>query len=399
MNVVLAPEMTSTADFQRVIGHYKGDSPGATVVAIGGMHGNEPSGVQALQAVFERLEKEKPKFKGEFLALAGNLRALRERKRFISHDLNRMWLLRPDMQGLGKIPEGYEQTEMNALQKIIDKTIAARKGPVVFMDLHTTSAESPPFLLIGDTLRNRRFVSNLKLPVILGLEEQLNGPLLSFLNTQGHISFGFEAGQHDAPVSVENHASLIWLILERAGCIRKADLPDYDANLNWLASQTDDDLKGFFEVRHRYGIHEGEEFEMRPGYHNFQEIEEDETLANNERGRIPARESGRIFMPKYQAQGDDGFFIVRKIAPFWLKVSSVLRKARIYKILPFLPGIRRHPEHPGSLIINVRIIRWFGPQVLHLLGYRRRSRIGKRLHFIKRRYDLRGPAPIDDFPR
>ncbi|MEM0997075.1 MAG: succinylglutamate desuccinylase/aspartoacylase family protein [Bacteroidota bacterium] len=388
---------SATRAFPRVIGHLKADAPGPTLVAIGGMHGNEPSGVYALQRLVDRLERESLLQKGEFIALTGNIRALENGQRFIDTDLNRMWKFRPDLRGLAEVPEVYEAGEMEELQDHVDRAIEQRRGPLVFLDLHTTSAPSPPFILIGDTLRNRRFVQNLNLPVILGLEEQLNGPFLSYLNTKGHISMGFEAGQHEDEVSVENHYSLLLLILVQTGLLGAKDLPDLAANRKRLAGQTTAALKNFFEVRFRKPVHEGERFRMKPGYRNFQPIQKDEALAHNQNGEVHAKERGRIFMPLYQEQGDDGFFIIRRIAPFWLGFSVFLRYLRAHRALPILPGIRRVPGKDGLLIIHTNIVRWFGAQVLHLLGYRRRSHHEGKLLFIKREFDLHGPTSIDKF--
>ncbi|HHG83116.1 MAG TPA: hypothetical protein ENJ82_00075 [Bacteroidetes bacterium] len=392
-------EKIETSEYKRVIGRIRGQEAGPTVLAIGGMHGNEPSGVLALQQIISRLEVHKSHFKGEFIALTGNIRALEMGRRFIDQDLNRMWKLQSDLATLAATPDCYEAKEMQELQTIVDEAIATRRGPLVFLDLHTTSAESPPFLLIGDTMRNRRFVRDLQLPVILGLEEQLNGPFLSYLNTLGHISMAFEAGQHDADVSIENHFSLLWLIFVKAGCLNAEDIPDFAANREWIASCTDSALKNFFEVRHRQVIREDEHFKMLPGYHNFQEIKAFEFLANNRHGKVRSPEKGRIFMPLYQEQGDDGFFVVRPIAKFWLRVSAIMRMLGIDKLLPWLPGFRQNPQQPGMLEVNSRIVRWFGPQILHLLGYRRRSRRLGKLLFIKRRFDRKGPLPIDKFPK
>jgi predicted deacylase len=387
-----------TADeYPRVIGRMRAQAPGPTVISIGGMHGNEPSGVIALRQLVERMEKEQLLRSGEFIALTGNIGALQEGKRYIDRDLNRMWKFNQDYTELAPVAHCYEAKEMAALNSVINQAIEERRGPLIFLDLHTTSAISPPFVLIGDTLRNRKFVRNLGLPVILGLEEQLNGPFLSYLNTLGHISIGFEAGQHNDPVSVDNHYSLLMLVLAKAGLISARDIKDYDVNHSWLDSQTDKELKTFFEVRYRKSVHEGEGFKMEPGYHNFQPIVNREVLAHNDGGKIRAREKGRIFMPLYQSQGDDGFFIVRKIPPFWLRVSAILRRLKTQHVMRLLPGISRYERDSDMLVVNTRVVRWFGTQFLHLMGYRKRSHHDGKLLFIKREYDLKGPESVDEF--
>src|SRR5574338_626079 len=80
---------------QRIIGSYIGDREGPLLICIGGIHGNEPAGIKAIEEVMQWLEIEKLNFpnfnyKGSFLGLRGNLEAIRQKKRFIDRDLNRM---------------------------------------------------------------------------------------------------------------------------------------------------------------------------------------------------------------------------------------------------------------------------------------------------------------------
>jgi len=84
-------------------------------------------------------------------------------------------------------------------------------------------------------------------------------------------------------------------------------------------------------------------------------------------------EAGRILMPLYQEQGEDGFFIVRSFHPVWLRVSSMLRHLHFDHIVHWLPGARRHPDRPGSLVANKLVARWYALEVLHLLGYRKQA--------------------------
>lgn len=381
---------TRAIDTDRIIGQYKGKEAGPLVLSIGGMHGNESSGVKALQQVLSTLQKNKPDFKGEIIGLAGNLKALSNGVRFIDRDLNRMWLHEGYDGDLQDLPYSAELEEYNEISRIYQNSLKERQGPAIFIDLHTTSSKSAPFVLIGDTLRNRGFVQNFPLPVILGLEEELDGPLLSHINQLGHISFGFEAGQHDDPRSVDNHIALLWLSLVQAGCIDKKDVPDYQGHFDLLSKQTTG-LQRFFEVRYRYGIHENEGFSMDPGYTNFQEIGKEEKIAKNNHRQIKSPEKGLIFMPLYQAQGDDGFFVIRPIQKFWLKLSVFLRKIGLPRLLVALPGIRRHPSHKHVLILNKKIARFFGVEIFHLLGYRKKKMQGKKLVMIRRKWDLREP--------
>lgn len=388
-------ERPASMRVNRILGHFKGDLPGPTMVVVGGMHGNEPSGVQALQTLLTELEGFEDRFSGELLALGGNLRALEEGKRFIDYDLNRMWKMAEDMRSLGTIPESYEKKEMKELHELVEKISDERKGPLVFLDLHTTSSESSPFLLCGDTLRNRDFITGVPVPKILGLDEQLNGPFLSYVNAQGHISIVFEAGQHDSPESYKNHLALLRVMLVRAGCLEKDVLCSHELNLNRLEAQAGKELQGFYEVRHRYGIRSAEDFKMKPGYYNFRKVEDQELLAKYRSFPVYAPLAGRIFMPLYQQQGDDGFFIVRQIPKRRIRRSAFLRRIGFHHLLPIFPGVRRHAQYENMLLVNPRSFRRWGPSMLYVLGYRRMSRESGKLIFVKRPFDLKGPRPTD----
>ena len=82
---------------ERVIGQYTGEVKGPLLIVLGGMHGNEPAGVKAIDLLFKMLEVEpitNPEFKfhGKIIGIRGNLRALEEGKRFIVKDINRQWI-------------------------------------------------------------------------------------------------------------------------------------------------------------------------------------------------------------------------------------------------------------------------------------------------------------------
>src|SRR5262249_26107068 len=151
--------------------------------------------------------------RGEVVLLRGNTRALKRKVRYIDADLNRQWtadnvrmseLVNRDRS---KISEFLEQKE---LIKAIKEAVGRARGDVYFVDLHTTSAKGQPFATVGDTLRNRNFALSFPVTIVMGLEEQIDGTLLEYLNNLGAITMGFEAGQHDAITSVEHGEALIW---------------------------------------------------------------------------------------------------------------------------------------------------------------------------------------------
>jgi succinylglutamate desuccinylase len=373
--------------FQRELGTYGGQTAGPLVICIGGIHGNEPAGALALQRVLRRLHDAAPPFKGEIVAFAGNLRALNRGSRYLSRDLNRMWrperleLLKAQAGEVAAAPEELEQCELLA---VIWSALSRKRGDVIFLDLHTTSSDGAPFAIISDTLINRHLAMRLGVPIILGLEESLDGTLLNYINELGYAAVGFEAGQHQALSSVENHEAAIWLTMIEAGCLAPEYAPDLLA-LRQKLMRASRGLPPVLELRYRHGIQEADEFVMEPGYANFQPVEKAQALAKDRSGEVRAPESGLLFMPLYQRQGEDGFFLVREVKLFWLKVSAWMRQRKLDRILPWLPGVYPLPDNQSALVIDTRVARWFVIEICHLLGFRKHSQEQGRLIVSRRR--------------
>ena len=111
---------------------------------------------------------------------------------------------------------------------------------------------------------------------------------------------------------------------------------------------------------------------MQPGYTNFQLIKKGELLAKSNGEQVFAKYSSRIFMPLYQSQGNDGFFGIRTLYPFVLKISELCRKWKLDRILPYLPGVKWSNSKRDSLILDKRYAKFLAKELMHLLGYRSR---------------------------
>lgn len=378
---------------QHFIEAVKGRAPGPTLIVVGSLHGNEPAGVRAVRRVSAELRRRKPPLRGEVVLLAGNTRALRRRVRYIDADLNRHWT----PENISAVKSGNPFTEAESedaeLRELLDEFwLAAQRarGELYFLDLHTTSAEGRPFATLGDTLRNRRFALNFPATIVLGLEEQLEGTMLEYVNNLGAVTMGFEAGQHDAASSVDHHEAVIWIALVAAGLLRREDVPELERARSLLERAAGGTR--FVEVRHRHPITPDDEFSMRPGFENFQPVRRGQTLAQDRRGQIRAREAGLIVLPLYQKLGDDGFFLGREVKPFWLKVSAALRRLRVGDCVRLLPGVRRRSKDGHAFVVNTRIARLVPLQIFHLLGFRKLCWSDDVLEVSRRRYDLAGPT-------
>ncbi len=379
-----------TVENSHLIAEFIGDPAGPTLMAFGSVHGNEAAGSAALERVAEALNSGSHEICGRVYLFRGNTRALAAGVRFIDSDLNRHWtgpnVVRnlPDTALPPQLSEDREQAE---LLRDINHILASARDEVYAIDLHSTSAEGVPFATVGDTMRNRTFAQKFPVTVLLGIEEQLEGTLLEYLNNLGVVTLGYEGGQHYAESTVAVQEALTWRAMVNAGIVPEAEhLKRFDRVLLNATKRPK-----IFEVRYRHAITPEDEFEMLPGFSNFDPIDRGLHLAGDKRGMVVASEKGVILMPLYQKLGEDGFFIGREISPFWIWLSGVLRRMRIGGMVYLLPGVRRSGNDRDTLEVDTRIARFFPLQLFHLLGFRKLRWRENKLVVSRRKHDISGP--------
>ncbi len=347
------------------------------LVAVGGLHGNEPAGTHALVRVVEQLQDGVALVRGDVLALAGNLKALNAGKRFLDEDLNRRFSSRP---ANADVAEDRERTE---LLDALDDAFAKARGPAVLLDLHTTSGKGAPFGVFADTMMSRNFARRFPVPLVLGLEEQLAGTLVDFVGLKGHVAVGFEGGQHDDPKSIDQLAAIVWLALAYLGIVERSVSAE-----RRILERVAKDAPRILQVSYRHQVAPSDGFLMLPGFSSFQLIEEGQVIAEDVRGDVAPPEGGYLLMPLYQKQGDDGFFVVQKVSVFWLWLSALLRYARAGRIAHWLPGIDRVDGEEHRVLVYRRVARWYSLEFLHLLGFRRREERDDVVLMERRAHDL-----------
>jgi succinylglutamate desuccinylase len=309
----------------REIGRIVSEAPGATLIAVGGIHGNEHAGLHAARRVLGRLGRGDVAFTGEMVALAGNVGALGARRRFLDHDLNRVWsdaqVAAVEADGargaasVGGEAQGAtaEDREQRELLAAIRAAIARARGRVVLVDLHSTSAAGVPFVACGTGAEQRAFIADLPLPVIVGLEEKVDGALSAYWNAHGCTAFTVEGGQHDDPATIDNLSAVLLLVLEAAGMVAKDALPEASAGRGLLDGRRGD-LPRMMEVVSRFAITPDQGFTMMPGFRNLDFARRSQLLARDKNGEIRANSDGLVILPLYQGQGNDGFFWGRELA-------------------------------------------------------------------------------------
>lgn len=358
----------------RLIGHVQGLKKGPTIFFFGGIHGNEKAGLIAIEKIFEQLGPMTPDLRGNLFGIKGNIPALVQDKRFLKEDLNRMWTEKSIASILSK-QEGertVEEKELFKIYQLVFELLDQYAPPYYFIDFHTTSSKTLPFITINDALINRNFAKLFPLPIILGIEEFLEGPLLSYMNEKGYVSLGFESGQHNEASAISNAIAFIWLVLVNAGVLETKNDHFHKPHFEQLSNAARDNHK-IYEVEKRFALAKNDHFKMLPGFESFQRVPKGTVLGVLNEKEITTKKNVILFMPLYQKQGAEGFFTIRTLPKWVLKLSEFLRRINGEALLVALPGIKWSDSGKENLLVNLKIARFYAKSIFHLLGYRNRK--------------------------
>jgi len=309
----------------RVIGSFEGKEKGTLLIVFGGMHGNEPAGYKAIDLMIKMIEVEpitNPNFvfRGKILGLIGNLKAKQQGVRFLEEDLNRCWY----DEKIEKINNsdynqlGAEEQEIKELLQIIHDEIREYKPDNIFvLDLHTTSSKGGIFTIVPDNLTTVKKAIQLNAPVILGLLKGVKGTSTEYFSKGianiPTVALTFESGNHNDVLSVNRAIAALTNLMTITGNFDKKHVENRH---NKLLEEFSKGLPKLSKLLYKHRITENDEFRMKPGYNNFQKISKGEVLAEDKNGEIISQYDGRILMPLYQKQGQEGFFIIEEIKDF-----------------------------------------------------------------------------------
>ena len=306
----------------RVICKYRGTNPGPLLIVFGGMHGNEPAGIKAIEMMASMLKVEpitNPDFEynGTFLGMIGNMQAYQKNQRFIKKDLNRSFT-KENIEIVENTPESElkdELLEIKQILKAVRETInEVKPEKVVVLDLHTTSSYGGIFTITTDDPESLRIAVELHAPVIKGMLNGIKGTTLHYFTKE---NFGidmtpvtFESGQHDENLSINRAIAAITNCMRTIGSVS----PEHVENQHdTLLIEHSRNLPKVSELISKHSIIEGDNFTMNPNYKNFQKIQSGEIIAKDKKGPIEAPEDALLLMPLYQSQGEDGFFLIKKL--------------------------------------------------------------------------------------
>jgi succinylglutamate desuccinylase len=292
-------------NYERIIGNYHSSNKN-TIIFIAGVHGNEKSGVIALQRFFEDVKKLKIKIEGTIIGLIGNLNALKQNKRYINADMNRLWKTKtPNSKN-----NNSEENEIIIVKRLINKIVSLKKKKnICIIDLHNTSSAHGVFTIVNNDTE-KKLASHLAIPVINKLLKKIKGSLAEYYHSKGLTSIVFEGGAIGDPAAINNHEAGIWKILEAKKMIQSDSAPN-KVRLNMKKMRDfSHQINGHYVVKYIHKIKANDDFLMNPNMQNFEKVKKMDIIAHDKNGPITAPYDGHLLMPLYQEQGTEGFYII-----------------------------------------------------------------------------------------
>ncbi len=297
----------------RIDGVSNGAGKGPLLICVGGVHGNEPGGVHALQRVTKKIREqgELCSLAGTLLALRGNCVALANKKRFLDVDLNRAWAVEDLERVRTQDPDfdGATDREVRELLSVIEK--ARLEGrPLGLLDLHSTSGGGPPFSVVLSDKPSEKLAARIGVPCVHGLNEAIQGTLTSWFSGAVGPSIVVEGGESRTEETIRHLEAAVWSSLAVAGLLPE-DHP-FVKLARQLLSQATEEMPEHVSVCHREPIKAMHFHMASPGnrrYKSFDYVHQGQHLADNKKGPVVAQKDGFLIMPLYQNKGNDGFFL------------------------------------------------------------------------------------------
>lgn len=349
---------------KRLIGSIEQNPNLPTIIFFCCIHGNENAGYKALQSFFEHINDFSEQIQGNIYGIFGNQEAYLHKYRFIDKDLNRIWT-KSHLEESGRKENISEYYDLRDIYNVLYDILNRSKSKVYCIDLHTTSGPTKPFIVMNDALINRAFVRNLSYPVIFNVESFIEGALLNLMNDLGHVSLAFEGGEHFSQDSEKELKIFCYRTLYHTGVMSAQNLIKMGISEKYFESKP----AKYFEMVYRQDLKPTDKFEMCGNYLNFQKLKKGERIATLNNQSIYAPKNYQIFMPLYQKKGEDGFFYVKRISRFKLKVARIFRNLEAENILTFIPGIKKLNFY--TLSISKPLLKFIPKRLMFALGYRK----------------------------
>ena len=254
-----------------------------TVTIIGGIHGNEKIGVLAINRLKKIIKPEQ--IFGKIYFIFGNPYAYEKNKRFLRHDMNR--LFKSNGVQLGKKPS-LEQKRAFEIAKILKKTD-------FMLDIHSTQKPSVPFVFCKLSPRHLELARIFETKFIVGPAKGAKIPSLSactddYVNSHGGIGITYESGwNRDLKV-------LGKVIQKTMEFLKKIQANPEACDKRSVPFKKNPIIIGLYKEV----IPKTSAFGLTKDFRNFDFIKKGELIAHDGKRRITVKQDSYIIFPKTQ---------------------------------------------------------------------------------------------------
>lgn len=279
-----------------------GTLPGTHIVVLGGVHGDEKTGIEVVKFLRGTFNKDETKVdKGKLTLILGNEEAIKMGKRGTTpdHNLNRMF---SDKHLAGPVLNFYESRRAHELAPIL-------KSADISLDIHSTSVPTVPFLPCAFSPRHEKVYRWFDAGVVLADPDFVLGGQRSttdeYVDYCGGVGVCFETGYANDTSRLPAVTKGILNILADQGLIGSSQ-PLAPPKPNYKVYRLTRKII-LTEAGFRY---------VKGFPQSFQEVKKGELIGYH--GEIPevAEEDGVIAFPRAEDQwmlGHDIFFLARRI--------------------------------------------------------------------------------------
>ena len=254
------------------------ETPGPRAVVFGGVHGDEVSGIHAIEKiVFDFFGGNRRLLRGSLVIARANEQAMAAEKRYVKYNMNRMFRETYEPE----IDRGsYEFQRVQELKTLLD-------GCDHFLDLHSAPIADAPFLVTEqDAVEFYRHLGLSK--IMTGWQKfstgVIGGDAENYARQRGALSATLESGSHFDKASNDIAYKAVISFLSRLGMIEAGETGPEPAEP---------------EIFEMYSVvtKEAPDFHYVGDERNFRRLQKNETFASQNESPLKVDEESYLLIP------------------------------------------------------------------------------------------------------
>lgn len=254
----------------------KSKLPGANVVIIAGIHGNEKCGIKAFKHILPNLKIQK----GKITFIIANKKAISKNKRFIEKDLNRCFNSNKNNY--------YEERISKEIKKILNNSDA-------MLDIHSSfSKKSEPFCICEKhSLKTASYLPTKK--IVINIDKFHHGSTDEYMNKRKKIGICIECGSNNSKNSTK---------------VAINSIKRFCSAMKLIDRKYKKQKQNIFKITK---LHKNKtKFKLKKEINDFRKIKRETTIGTEENNKIKVKKNDIILFAKNQKEANKECFLIAK---------------------------------------------------------------------------------------